>query len=156
MIQVDGQLCYSPLPPTSYGTPVLGHGALCKGDIQLWNLMYLSYPQLDQYLQDGVDHVKLVRTFDVIVGAGPKAALYGETNMGLFPYLRDALKQKPSAFLNVLWTMQWPLLPMAMHDPTWIDTIIARAAEIEGTVPVDRTSLITAKSGNITHVKFGK
>lgn len=151
MIRIEGQLCYSPLPPQSYGKRGAGHGILARDDIQLWNLMYISYPILDEYLKPETDAVRMIQELPMIVIGGPRAALNGQHNQELFPFLRGALKSPPLSFVQHLWTMQWPLLPMALHDSNWIDTVIQRANQIER----EHRETTPSTVGNVTTVKFG-
>lgn len=156
MITVAGQLCYSPLPPERYGRGMLGLGPLCKSDIQLWNLVYLSCSRIDDYLNppDDVNIVGLIDR-DLVFHYTALAALHGRECQRLFPRLRDALSKHPTAFLKDLWSMPWRYLPQAREIHDWNEVVIERAILAEAATKAKIASLITGRDGNVINAKFG-
>lgn len=51
MILVGSHTCYSPYPPLRYSFNGNGHGQLFHNQVPIWNLAWLSCPDLDGYLQ---------------------------------------------------------------------------------------------------------
>lgn len=154
MITINGELCYSPQPPEAYSFPPLGHGLMCRGDIQVWNLAFLSYPELDGYLTAD-DKLAYTRSLPPTLLASVKAALNGENGKRIFPDLRDALRRAPHLFLEDLWRMKWELMPMYLDDPKWVDVIQARAAAIDTDTRIEAVLAVTHRDGNVVNVDFG-
>lgn len=127
---INNQLCYSPQPPEAYGELGLGHGPLCRGDLQLWNLIYLSYPSMDGYLT-AADKRAYYRTMPIDWMAGCMSTLRGEYSKTMFPTLREALQKPPTMFVDALMAMDWHLLPMQRLNPLWINVVKNRAYDIE-------------------------
>lgn len=157
MIEIDNQLCYSPRPPEAYGVGPVGHGPMAQGDIQLWNLMYLSYPRLDGYADCTTDEEKVAhyKTFPISDIANCRVAINSDTGKRLAPGLRGALRRTPHMFLEDLWRMQWEFLPMHLGDPQWVETIQVRAKEIDAEQRVERVAAVTHRIGNVVNVRFG-
>lgn len=155
MININGDLCWSPLPPEAYGESPIGHGPMCNGDIQMWNLMYLSYPQVDGYLTAG-DKLAFYQSHPISTIANVRSSLNGSESQRLFPGLRDALRRAPHLFLEDLWRMQWELIPMYLDDKSWTDIIQVRAKEIDTNTNLERVAAVTHREGNVINVKFGR
>lgn len=155
MIKVGGELCYSPHHPDRYGRGPVGIGPMASGDIQLWNLIYLSTINDSEYLDPSADLAVLVEK-DMRVVATSMAALKGKTCKELFPQLRSALQEHPSVFLQRLWTMPWEDLPLVYEVPYWKDGVIDKVANIEAEAKLKMMSMIRSQSGNVTHLNFGR
>lgn len=138
MFYLNGQLCYSPLPPSRYGGPDgYGHGPYCGSDIQLWNLMWLSIPEVDRYLLTGRDKMDAkhiwgtipnLYTASVVATLGGRGGktISGDPVTG-HPILRDMLKLTVNEFYVNLW--QYPYLEkthVMKNIPLWMDIVEQR------------------------------
>ncbi len=155
MIQVDGQLCYSPRHPSTYrlglanqSTSMYGYiKSLLVADIQLWNLVFMSC----------VD-VEAGDNYRMFTACG--AALTGTACLREFPTLRQSLMKPPMQFMDDLWEMPWMTLPMILTDPVWYDTVIDNAANLEierkATATETVSKNILGVLGNVIKFNFGK
>lgn len=132
MLEIEGQLCYSPQPPHRYGRGPLGHGPFCQGDIQVWNIIWLSCPAVDRYLEPKANAWEIAKVIPSYVLADATAALRGQNCVRLFPNLREALRMPPIQFIQEVQVMRYQLMPMYLSDPQWITTIQARALQAQG------------------------
>lgn len=130
MLEINGELCYSPHRPHRYGKGPLGHGMFCRDDLQVWNLLWLSCPMVDRYLKESAWEV--ARAIPSHYLADAMAALRGQNCIRLFPHLRGALQMPPLQFVEEVKTMQFQFLPAFLSDPGWLTTIQARAIEASG------------------------
>lgn len=131
MLYIQGQLCYSPYPLEDYGSRGVGHGLACGGDIQLWNLMYLSTPDLDKYIMVNARADVIFKSIGIDTFACAKAMLYGQSCQQFFPHLRQALRLPPRHFYDQLLAMDWKLMPYTQKQSDWIFSVAERIAEIE-------------------------
>ncbi len=153
MIQVNNELCYSPHPPEYYAVGGYGHGPLCRGDIQLWNLIYLSHGGLDMY---GLDYslADIMGAIPFSVAGSAVALLNDERCKRFFPHARYSLRQSPRKFFDALCTMNIKSLPQSLMIPNWLDTVTERVLMCD---PAPRPlEFLTHSEGNILHVKFGR
>jgi len=151
MITIHGQLCYSPQPPEAYAHLENGIGNWVNGDIQTWNLIYLSAPEVDLYLE-GIP-VHLLPMYeegrgryigDVMACTNPLCDSHVTT--------RELLKLRPTEFVKGLVKTAFQILPAyARHGMPWIETIRSRAAALE----VPGVS-IEAVQGNVVYAQFAK
>jgi hypothetical protein len=143
MISVGGQLCYSPFPPEAYGRGPLGLGPMCKGDMQVWNLMFLSCEGIADHL--GVLHdYKTISLMDrdLVACYAALAALNGPPFKAVFPTLRHLLQLPPGRFLENLFTLPgWERLPQVTGIPDWVDVMINKTIELEGVPPATSLNL---------------
>jgi hypothetical protein len=152
MITIQNQLCYSPRPPEAYTHNNLGIGNWVKGDIQLWNLLYLSVPELDQYL-DGVSVTALPSFMEQ-----KRASYVGEVMACLDPkcpshdHTRELLKRDPVDFVKGLVKTPFQILPTyVIHGMKWIETMRERASMLSASV-----AKVEAVQGNVVYAKFGR
>jgi hypothetical protein len=128
---VKGELCYSSEPPERYTIGGRGHGNLAGADIQLWNLIYLSLPIVDKYLDPNPDIYELWCK-EQIKQMGTVAALVaGPASVALWPEIRISLKKSPGMFLSALQKMEWEKMPPYFLLPHWMANIEARVNRIE-------------------------
>lgn len=132
MIEIDGHLCYSPYPPHQYGKGPLGHGPFCQGDLQQWNLIWISCPAVDQYVQPKAKAWDIARAIPGHFLADSIAALRGKNCLRLFPKLRESLMLPPLQFIQEVQTMKYQHMPMYLSDPMWLHTIQVRAVQASG------------------------
>lgn len=129
MIYIDGQLCYSPEPPEVYTREDVGHGVWVHGDLPTWNLVWLSFPQLDLYLDETVNLADVVKSIDsdafgkVLAAASPELEEYLEG-------LRPALRKVPDKFYLFAGEFDWErvIAYQALGEP-WVTTMRRRAQE---------------------------
>lgn len=131
MMYVNNQLCYSPLHPAQYGGSMIGHGPMCQGDVQLWNLIYMSAPDVDRYIEVGAKPAKVFKSISKDIWVTCKTLLYGESTQKFFPNVRAALKETPREFYERLLGMDWKHMPPTMRIHDWIHIVGDRVAEIE-------------------------
>jgi hypothetical protein len=143
MLKVDGALCYSPHVPNSYNNGKIGFGALCGGDLQLWNLAFLSCPGIDDHLNSPSSAVAAGLVLRDLQALSAAIATLGDCS-GFFPSVRDSLKKPPIAFLQDVWRLHnWEDLPQVLFIPNWTETVIERALQIEASTRAKISALIT-------------
>lgn len=150
MITIREQLCYSPHPPESYVKDGQGVGGWCKGDIQLWNLIWLSTPEVDQYL-DGVA-VHLLPMY----AEGDRARYIGhvmaclEPEVDGFERMRQMLNLEPQEFIRQFVKTSFQDSPTFLfHGMPWLETMRGRA------VAATANQAIAVARGNVIYGKFG-
>lgn len=136
MLDINGELCYSPQPPHKYGKGPLGHGPFAQGDLQMWNLMWISTDQVDLYLLPKANAWEIAKSIPSYILADAMAALRGQNCLRLFPNLRDSLRMPPLQFVEEIYGMKYQFMPMYLSSPTWLTTIQARAIEASGDSPL--------------------
>jgi hypothetical protein len=162
MIEIKGEICYSPYPPERYGKGPLGHGPFCHGDIQQWNLIFISCGMVDRYLDPKVDVIALANAIPDHILGDSIAALRGANCIQLFPTLREALRLPPMQFIHEVMGMKHHALPMVLSDPNWITNIQHRAVEISGEaeghswVATRKLFDVLLRGGNIVRDKPGE
>jgi hypothetical protein len=141
MISIRGNLCYSPLPPEDYGDGMMGHGSMYGNDIQLWNLMFLSIPEVDVY-PHSKEHARVLYNE---IGSGPTAAcialLRGEHMIEMYPNMREWLTLPPMMFVKNIKAMthgKFKTLPTVMTIPHWLDIITMRAQQVYANDPAQK------------------
>lgn len=157
MIVVDGLICYSPEPPRAYTRDSEGHGVWVE-DMQQWNLAWLSFPQLDAYVNTEVSIVEIVATIDsetfgTVVGCAHRNA------DPAFPGLHAALGMAPREFMAATFSGPWENLP-AYHvlGESWVTTIRNRIKLAEKVVIANAAAAeaVQRVMGNVVHADFGK
>jgi hypothetical protein len=161
MLVIDGQICYSPKPPLAYGGKK-GFASCCT-TIQEWNIAWLSFPQLDCYLDNSWGKVEFEGPELTNKDFGGVRALASEltenTKLGLLKQLR----LHPREFLNATLEFPWEHHPTYKdfdaihpgHGEYWVTTIRRRAMSIanekvDGWPP----SAKPAVTGNVIPVNF--
>lgn len=141
MLVIKGELCYSPEPPSKYGADGFGHGVMFGHDLQLWNLMYLSIPQVDDFLRPNVDAQRLYHSMPNSHTGACVSAVRGANHMRLFPKLRDWLKMPPVLFCTQIDKLKdrYHILAPAVHIPEWHGTIWTRARIVEAMDPAHQS-----------------
>jgi hypothetical protein len=133
MIHVRGELCWSPRPPEDYGKGSIGYGPSCRGDMPLWNLVYISYPMVDQYLAPGANALLVTQRMPFGALGHALATMKGDNCRRLFPEMRGWLQEDPTTFVERVSRMdakRLSYLPMVAFNPRWIETVTMRAADI--------------------------
>lgn len=158
MIIVDGEICYSPVPPVAYSRGSAGHG-LWSRTLPQWNMAWLSFPQLEDYLDAAIPISQLLdimpaKHFGSVIGT---AAIESDA---AFPGLNFALRQPPREFLRLTSDGPWENLPAySFLGEAWVTTVMQRAQELVG--PPELTAQEIAKQaieqamGNVIHARFG-
>lgn len=141
---------YSPLPITDYFVETRGKCSIeavadLEESVAVWNLFWLSLPELDSIPGSGKGWYKGYTTNGTL-----QEALV--TDVYEDSVLRCKLKMAPADFLS--W---WKREDHTIYDSyliggkDWVETVTARAAEA-----AERLSLIEYKQDNVIKVKFGK
>ena len=129
MIFIDGQLCYSPEPPEAYTRGGQGHGLFVKGDIPMWNMVWLSFPKLDHYVNDKCGLI------DILGVISPEHFGYvmtaaSEELEGSLPGLRQALTKPPDKFHAFSGTFPWEsVVAYRELGEAWVTTMRRRAQQ---------------------------
>lgn len=117
---------YSRFTLPTYTRTGRGHGEWYAGDIPKWNLVWLSVPQLDLYLENlsletimaSIDHEYV----------GTVAACVHPDVSHIFPTLREILSRPCDEFMSSFLKGPWAQLPAyEAYGMTWIDTMRERA-----------------------------
>lgn len=137
MLMINGELCYSPFPPERYGdmSKRLCLWILCRGDMQLWNLLYLSFPQLDRHLWDGADHKQIIHSIDTKEAGAVVALVQGEYCTKTYN-VRAMLRQTPGKFLAQLQKLDLNRLPPYKDIPNWLQRVEQRVLTIDKSLSV--------------------
>lgn len=150
MIQVRDQLCYSLHPPESYAINGGGIGLWCKGDTQLWNLIWLSTPEVDQYLDGVAVHLTPPYVDET------RAKYIGHVMACLDPgyedhvIMRQMLKLEPQEFIRAFVKTPFQDTPTFLfHGMPWLETMRGRAAAATA------TQAISVAMCKVYYPKFG-
>lgn len=137
MLMINGELCYSPFPPERYGdmSKKLSLWVLCKGDVPLWNMFYLTFPELDRHLWDGADHKQIIMSIDTKEAAAVMALVQGPYCEKKFN-VRAMLRQTPGKFLALLQRLDLTKLPPYKDIPNWLERVEHRVMTIDKTLSV--------------------
>jgi hypothetical protein len=136
MILVDGKPCYSPFPPDMYGK-FGGHAHYCTGDLQLWNLMWLSIPKVDDYLVPGANALEVWNSIPTKHTGSIVACLKMPYHSKEYPMLRAWLMCRPELFVKTLFNSPfWDKLPPAQIIPDWMWHMERRAMSDETRIHV--------------------
>lgn len=108
MIQLNEGICYSPKPVSAYLYPEIVEGgglaAFFEGDLQMWNLAWLTDPMWDHCLTVLTQHdaLNLIRGMDAALMGLVKRALTMDDDLEDFgtPTLRDLLRLPPREFMR--------------------------------------------------------
>lgn len=129
--------CYSPLLPWSYGGHTVGHWGNCAGDLQLWNLMWLSLPSIDKYLDHTTDPATIWKEIPYRETGSIIATLRGPNCQKIFTDLRGVLKRNPQQFVRWIYMHKHlENFPPYHIIPNWLTTVEARALEANGNLSV--------------------
>jgi len=146
MIQHNGSICYSPYPPLDY-TGVAGSGnrlGLVKyyaDDPQLWNLLWLIEPRLDEYLNPSITldgYTALANTLDHQKFGFAQRALNHDEDLTAFgkPTLRELLTLPPREFMRKLMISNYREVALFEdYGQTIVDTMWGRARISEPGAP---------------------
>lgn len=151
MIELDERICYSPHPPEAYSRKGVGHGLWCENRLKEWNLLWLSFPDVDGWLNPNA------KVFDLIDRINPThwgsvASIGVGTWDEVFPGLSAALRKPPREFLHLLLGGPYQRLgPYHMMGSSWIDTVRARIEESQPTL-----DKVTSTKGNTIYGNFSR
>lgn len=139
--------CYSPKPPGDYNT--LGHGpgvALMsdatgrdmQGRFDLWNLVYLTFPEVDTYLTGlaALDYAPATRRAVEVLDDPSFGFVVEALRNGTLNGVATRLKNHPS-FKHLELTKE--------YGEAWVDTALERAGELATEATTD---------GNVVHLNF--
>lgn len=130
MIETTTGVCYSPELPDKYGYEGFGHGPYCNGDMQLWNLVFLSIPRVDGYLEEGADIMEVWHSVPKKHMGACVNTLRSEYVSNRYP-IRHLLQMHPDLFLLALFhTPYWERLPVANTIPHWMGIVEERVLQI--------------------------
>lgn len=151
MIELDERICYSPRPPEAYSRGGVGHGLWCENRLTEWNVCWVSFPAVDQYLNPSADLRGIVDSINP-QHWGAVLSIGQGTWDGVFPGLRGALRQPPAVFLKHLLEGPFHLIaPYKILGDTWIATVQARVEESQPGAFVAAPVTV----GNVIYAKFG-
>lgn len=141
MLSINGQLCYSPKLPDEYGGK-FGHGGVYGKDVQLWNLVYLSVPEIEMYLQPDVDRIEVFKRIEPAHVAACLATVRGDNCKRLFPHMRRWLQLPPLMFLRsvlAIPTERRKIIPVVATIPNWSSIASTRAWIITRSDPAQKS-----------------
>lgn len=153
MIGIDGQICYSPEPPEAYTRSGLGHGLWPKGDIAMWNMMWLSFPELDGYLNENLTLKHMMDSIDT-----RKVGMVMSITEPILEHkligLRDSLKKMPQHFLVFADTFPWERMYVYKDlGEEWV-TMMRRRANLANS-EVLKVNAVEKSFGNVIRGSFG-
>lgn len=136
MMQLNKGLCYSPKPPEAYLYPEVleggGLAAFFEGDLQMWNLAWLTDPMWDRCLNVLTLHdaQALIRGSDAALMGLVSRALTMDDDLEDFgdPTLRELLHRPPREFMRVFSSKNLMTLELtATYGTPLIQTMWSRA-----------------------------
>ena len=107
-------ICYSPQPPEAYawyeGGMRHGHGLWVNGDLPTWNIVWLSFPPLDAYLDLSPAFISISTAIDPH-SFGRVMSLADPELDDSFGGLREVLGKTPEEFLRFSSLFPWENVP---------------------------------------------
>ena len=159
MIQLNEEICYSPKPQSAYLYPHLvkdgGLVAFFEGDLQMWNLAWLTDPLWDRCLnvQTHADALDITRSIDPALMGLVRRALTMDDDIEDFgqPTLRDLLRCTPRDFMRALSAKNLMTLELtAEYGPPLIQTMWSRARRSQPiTADTEATQFVERAMGNV-------
>lgn len=150
-------MIYSPFHPTKYTRSGLGHGAWYKDDLAMWNLVWLSIPKIDRYLDDSLSISEILPEIDSTYVGSVTASLDTDA-VDIFPDLRRFLSLRPELFLEKFLRGPYTeLRAFELYGMTWIDIICKRVQEsVRICQEVSPGSVEEGSGGTVVHVSFAR
>lgn len=139
MISTEEGICYSPYPRSAYmrETDGVPWGITSffdrPEDLQMWNIMWLSLPSLDDYLAEPPDRANwdaISKGLDTFLMGMLLRALYDDEDRGDFgdPPIREMLKLPPLEFMRQLRKRPYRTLSAYIeYGEVWMNTMQKRA-----------------------------
>lgn len=153
----DTSICFSPNPPGDYTRNGTGHGLWCKSTEE-WNLVWLSFPALDLYIETNFGIVPIIGNIDSKL-FGSVMALASPALEDELTGLRRALGKGPDAFLAISHGFPWEELAVYEYlGEPWVTTMRQRASYAADSLKAAQCAeaIIKKVIGNVVHAEFGK